>query len=78
MQWVLWVEFEILVRSRYTFVQARRVCNVFQTKMKGFSVPLFLPQGFLPLSKSNIFLWHGSSSTTKLRPRLHQLAALFE
>jgi hypothetical protein len=46
MQWALWVECEIFERRRYTIVQARRVCNGFQTKMKGFSVQLFLPQGF--------------------------------
>src|SRR5262245_4933898 len=80
MQWALWFESEIFERRRYTIVQARRVCNGFQTKMKGFSVQLFLPQGFSRLSKSNIFFWHGSSPlpATKLRPCLHQLAALLE
>jgi hypothetical protein len=80
MQWALWVESELFERRRYTIVQARRVCNGFQIKMKGFSVQLFLPQGFLPLSKSNIFFWHGSSPppATKLRPCLHQPAALLE
>src|SRR6516162_6304906 len=80
MQWALWVESEIFERRRYTIVQARRVCNGFQTKTKGFLVQLFLPQGFLPLSKSNIFFWHGSSPppATKLRPSLRQLAALLE
>jgi len=78
MQWALCVESEIFERRRYTIVQARRVCNEFQTKTNGFSVQLFLPQDVSPLSKSNIFLWHVSSPTTKLRPRLHQLAALLE
>src|SRR5262245_30805014 len=82
MQWALWVESEIFERRRCSIMQARRVCQQFpvHTKMKGFSVQLFLPQDFLPLSKSNIFFWHGSSPppATKLRPCLHQLAALLE
>ena len=54
MQWALCVESEIFERRRYTIVQARRVCNEFQTKTNGFSVQLFLPQDVSPLSKSNI------------------------